>query len=363
MEIAVIGGGHGAYASAADLSEAGHRVRLWRRDAAALQPLIDGGTITVADHRGERAVPIALATTDLAAALDGAALIVVPLPANAQPALFRQMAPHLRDGQVVFIAPGTFGSYIFAQAMRDTGNDARVAFAETPTLPWFVRKHGPTSIAISGRTTELPTGVLPAALTDDAIAVIRQAFPAVIPAKDVLDIVLLNGGPMIHPALILMNAGPIEHFDRWDIHKEGTQPAIRAVHDAFDAERIAVREALGYPAPHWTLAEYYGEGVEKRSMYGAFAHIKLTDSGDWREKIDLRTHRYMREDIQLGLVLMASIGAFAGVPMPVTNGLIALASAVTGDDLMAIGRSLDNLGLGGLSRAEMAALLRDGPAR
>ena len=36
MKIAVLGGGHGCYAAAADLSEAGHEVRLWRRDAAAL---------------------------------------------------------------------------------------------------------------------------------------------------------------------------------------------------------------------------------------------------------------------------------------------------------------------------------------
>jgi opine dehydrogenase len=247
--------------------------------------------------------------------------------------------------------------------MRDAGNEAEVAFAETPTLPWFARKHGDAVVAISGRTVELPTGVLPSAATGRAIAVIRQAFPEVVPARDVLDIALLNGGPMIHPALILMNAGPIEHFDRWDIHKEGTQPAIRAVHDAFDAERIAVREALGYPAPHWTLAEYYGEAAEKRSMYGARAHVTLTGSGDWREKIDLRTHRYMREDIQLGLVLMASIGRLAGVAMPVTDGLLALASAVTGEDLFANGRSLANLGLGGLSEAGLATLLRDGPAR
>jgi hypothetical protein len=46
-----------------------------------------------------------------------------------------------------------------------------------------------------------------------------------------------------------MNAGPIEHFERWDIHKEGTQPAIRRVTDQLDSERIAVREALGYGAP------------------------------------------------------------------------------------------------------------------
>ena len=35
MKIAVLGGGHGAYAAAADLSQQGHEVRLWRRDAAA----------------------------------------------------------------------------------------------------------------------------------------------------------------------------------------------------------------------------------------------------------------------------------------------------------------------------------------
>ena len=36
MRIAVLGGGHGCYAAAADLSDAGHELRLWRRDAAAL---------------------------------------------------------------------------------------------------------------------------------------------------------------------------------------------------------------------------------------------------------------------------------------------------------------------------------------
>ena len=63
---------------------------------------------------------------------------------------------------------------------------------------------------------------------------------------DALSGALMNAGPIIHPPLIIMNAGPLEHFERWDIHKEGTQPAIRRVTDALDGERIAVREALGY---------------------------------------------------------------------------------------------------------------------
>ena len=59
---------------------------------------------------------------------------------------------------------------------------------------------------------------------------------------DALSGALMNAGPIIHPPLITMNAAPLEHFERWDIHKEGTQPATRRVTDALDAERIAVLE-------------------------------------------------------------------------------------------------------------------------
>ena len=69
------------------------------------------------------------------------------------------------------------------------------------------------------------------------------------PCGDALSGALMNAGPIIHPPLIVMNAGPIEHFERWDIHKEGTQTSIRRVTDALDAERIAVREGLGYGGP------------------------------------------------------------------------------------------------------------------
>ena len=54
MDIAILGGGHGCYAAAADLSEAGHRVRLWRRDAAALQPVVESGSIVLKDADGAR---------------------------------------------------------------------------------------------------------------------------------------------------------------------------------------------------------------------------------------------------------------------------------------------------------------------
>lgn len=68
MKIAVLGGGNGCYAAAAELSEKDHEVRFWRRDAAALKPVIDAGAITVKDWQGKRAVKIPLATADIGAA-------------------------------------------------------------------------------------------------------------------------------------------------------------------------------------------------------------------------------------------------------------------------------------------------------
>ena len=125
MKISVLGGGHGCYAAAVEMAEKGHQVRLWRRDAAALKQLLEIGSLTVRDYRGTRQVSVGhpgdlLTLTDnLAEALGDAQLVIVPLPSTSHDDLARQVAPHLHDGQVLFLPPGTFGSYLFAKAMAD----------------------------------------------------------------------------------------------------------------------------------------------------------------------------------------------------------------------------------------------------
>ena len=359
MDIAVVGGGHGCYAAAADLAEQGHGVRFWRRDAGAFAPVLSRQAITLKDYRGAREIPLELATTDLAAALDGAELVLSPLPATAQAGVAAALAPHLRDGQVVFIPPGTFGSYLMAKVVRDAGNGADLAFAEAGTLPYLARKHAADEIAITTRATRLPTGVFPASHAADAFAVLEQAFPAIERLSDGLDGALMNAGPIIHPPLIVMNAGPLQHFEHWDIHNEGTQPAIRATTDALDAERIAVREALGYGAPHFPLADHY-DPERPEWMYGNAAHERLTDSGDWREHIGLQTHRYMREDVACGLAFLVSVAEWAGVPCPVARGLLAICSAIVGEDLRSTGRTLEGMDLAGITKTEMRRLLTEG---
>lgn len=356
MRIAILGGGHGAYAAAADLSEKGHEIRLWRRDTAAFAPVLSGGAIRVIDADGSRTVEIAEPTTDIGVAVRGAELILIPSPASAQADIARAIAPHLEDGQVVFLPPGTFGSYIMDRIARESGSRAQVTYAETGTLPYLARKRAPDEVAITIRATRLPTGAYPAKRSDHAHEVIAQAYPAIEACEDALSAALMNAGPIIHPPLILLNAAPLQHFERWDIHHEGTQPAVRAVTNVLDSERIAVREALGYAAPHFPLADHYNSD---RWMYGD-AHKKLVESGDWREHIDLHHHRYMTEDVVLGLAFLDSVAQWAACEAPVTGGLLAVAGAILGKDLRQGPRTLGSLGLGKHSRDQMKALLWEG---
>lgn len=346
MRIAVLGGGNGGFAAAADFAEAGHDVTLWRTRAGE----VGDGHIRVRDAGGERATRVAM-TADLAAAVRGAALILAPAPATTHATLAPVLGALLTPGQVVFLTPGTLGSVILARAAP-----AGVAFAETGTLPWLARKHAADLVVITVRAKRLPTGIFPRALAPLAFPVLHAAFPGVIEdCGDALSGALMNAGPVIHPPLITMNAGPLEHFERWDIHKEGTQPAIRRVTDALDAERIAVREAWGYAAPHFPLANHYAkDGPEW--MYGRGSHDRLTDSGDWREKIVLTEHRYMREDVALGLSLLCDAGRAAGVATPLAAAFLAIGGAVCGQDFS----GLRTLAACGLPDADRGRLLEHG---
>ena len=223
------------------------RRRLWRRDNRRSRRIAPPAARSGQGFSGRREAKLALVTNDIGEAVRGAELILCPAPATAQADIAKRARATFADGQVVFLPPGTFGSMLFAKAAHDAGNRAEVAFAETGTLPWLTRKHGPFEAADHGARQAAADRRVSLALEgscaeDHRPGVSRRDRGC----GDALSGALMNAGPIIHPPLIIMNAGPLEHFERWDIHKEGTQVSIRRVTDALDDERIAVREALGY---------------------------------------------------------------------------------------------------------------------
>ena len=355
MRVAVLGGGHGAVATAGDLALRGHDVRLALRNRERfaelfatrrirLRGLIDGET-----EVGE-------VTDDHRAAVEGADLVVVPLPAYAQEAIAEQVAPALQPGQVVYLTTGTFGSYVFREALRRAGA-ADVPVAENATLPYGARLSGPAEVTVGLLAAHLPTGVYPASRTEEALAPIREVYPVTEPVEDALSAGLLNFDGALHAPLVFMNAGPIEWSDSFDIHVDGNPPSVVTVSVALDRERIALREALGYTSHHWPLEDLYSRVGE--TFYGVISRDRMERQSVWREKLDFH-HRYVTEDVGCGLALWSSLGRRLGVPTPLADVFLTLASTVNGEDYAATGRTLENLGLGGMSVAEVQEKLRTG---
>lgn len=358
-KVAVLGGGNGAFAMASDLSLQGHEVRMWSKFPNELEEIEKTHTIKVSGPliRGE--ARIALVTDKIGEAVRGANLICCPIPAFTQLDVADALLPCLEEGQVIFLSPGTFGSYLMYKHLRDRGCRKEIAVGETGTLPYLTRKVSPVESRIVVRACHLPTGIFPARKTGEAIEGIREVFPVVHPVEDGLSAALMNAGPIIHPPLIVLNTGPIEHPTPYDIHNEGTTPGIRKVIALLDEERIRVREALGYKPNHYPLEDYYDETRPQEWMYPRTAKKLLMESRLWYEKVDYR-HRYVTEDIACGLAFLNSVADFAGVEVPIARSLLSLAGAVAGTDFMKSGRTLESLGLSRVSRRDLEKILVEG---
>jgi opine dehydrogenase len=357
VNVAVFGGSNGGYATAADLALAGHRVRLWRRSAEALAPVVAAGAITLVAEERAGAARLERATTDVGEALEGAEVVIVALPATAHADVAERLAGRLTGKEVVLLTPGTLGSYVLARALARAGAALPFAFAETGTLPYLTRKTGPATVSAPVRAANLPVGVFPASRSRAALERIRALFPATRACVDALDAALTNAGPVIHPPLVLVNAASID-AGRFDIHAAGTSASARRLIDAVDAERVAARRGIGYPPPHYELATYYEAARAAEGLYGAGAREKVGASGLWSETLDYE-HRYVSEDVALGLTLFESAGRTGGVPTPAVSGLLGVFGALLGRDL-AGGRALDHLGLGDLTRREVVTLFHEG---
>lgn len=331
----MLGGGHGALAVAGDLALRGFRVHLALRNRSRFGALFESGRLKLCGAlQGE--AELASISDDHTAVARRADVILVPLPGTAQEAMAERLEGVLRQGTLVALLPGNLGSVVVRRRLPGA------VIAETATLPYGCRQRGEAAVAVALVAHHNPVGILPRSETDPALALLREFYPAVEPTEGVLSAALLNSNGALHAPLVLLNAGPIERLGAYDIHREGTTAGIRRVVEALDDERIGLRQALGLPAPHWPLADYYRDADW---FYGPGAWSQVQRHSVWREKVSFE-HRYLTEDLACGLALWSSLGGAVGFPTHLTDAFLAVGRALTGVDWRQAGRTLERLGLG-----------------
>lgn len=361
--VLILGGGNGGFALAVDLCLQGKSVMLWTRSRKTLGVLEDDPKIFYSGVLGEGGVTLAAAGTDLEELVPAAEAIVVALPATAHREVAEALAPHLSDPVPILLNPGgAFGALAFAQALRAAGHTGPLAIAETATLTHIARKLGPRAVRITSRLRELPAAAFPGRAGEELVR--RFDFlPMLRPVEHILVTAFANVNAVLHPPGMVLAAGWIEATGGdFYFYRDLAVPSVARLLARLDEERLAVAARYGIVLPSFVA---YFAALGSTSPEAAEANDYLRALRDSHPNHGLRAppdlaHRYITEDIPLGLVPWRDLARLAGVSTPVMAAIITLLSAATGRDLEAEGRTLDRLGLAGKTVAELLQFLREG---
>jgi len=365
-KIAVLGAGNGGQAAAADLTLRGFEVSLFEMEGFEqnLKPIQERGGIEIQvekrkEMEGCSSTPttfrvgvaregfakIRVISTDIREVVDGAELILVATTTAGHELMARRCAPYLQEGQTVVFLAGNASTLIITRLLKELGIKKGITLAETSCLPYNVRRMGPTSVRVFF-SRKWWCAAFPGKKTPQVFKSLDGVFD-LWPAASALHSGLINPNFMNHPAGTLLNIGAIENMERFggDFHmySMGVTPSVYRVMKAMDNEKLALCRKLGYPEV--PISEFH--------TYTSWAFGFSSGPNSMK-------HRYVTEDIPIGAVMYSSLGKMLGVPTPITDAFIAIASAVNETDYYKEGRTVEKLGIEGMTPKEINDYLETG---
>jgi opine dehydrogenase len=347
--IAVLGAGNGGVAIAGYLASQGHQVRLWNRTPERLRPFRDHSEIVLRGAVSARG-RLAVVTESIEEAIRGASVVMVATTSDAHEALGVDLATYAEDGQVYLLNPGrTGGAMAMWASMTPRLDGRRVFVAEAQSLVYACRASG-CEVNVIGAKTFVPVAAYPTRHTLHVVQTVRPLFGCFEAAPSVLHTGLENIGAMFHPAIVVFNAATIERGQPFYFYQDMT-PRIAAFLGRIDDERLALGRAFGlrlHALFDWIKLAY-------PATEGDTLCDRLRNNPAYHEiaaPTQLRS-RLLTEDVPTGLVPMCSLGEAVGVAMPLMRSLVDLSNALLDVDFWATGRTLDKLGLAGMSATEI----------
>jgi len=353
LKIAVLGAGHGGLAMAGHLALMGHKVNLFNRGEERLWGVKSSGSIEITGEV-EGFGKIALATTSVEDAIKDVEMIMVVVPANGHRWIAEQTAPYLVDGQIIVLHPGrTFGAIEFKQVLKRMNITADVIISEAQTFIYASRATGPSQVHIFRIKNSIPVASIRAHLIPSVISKLRQFYPQFVPGDNVFKTSFENIGSVFHPALCILNSGWIEHDSDYQFYYEGATASVTKVLEKIDEERVKVAEALGIraiSARQWLYMAYSAEG---NTLYEA-----MKRNNGYRGILAPKSLkvRYIEEDVPFSLVPIASTGRMLKVQTPTIDSVIHLGSQLNDCDYWSQGRTVESLGIAGMSVRDLRLL-------
>jgi len=371
--VAVLGGGNGGHAVAANLSLAGFKVNFFElpQFAESFERVLRTKEIRIEGVSIDGVAKLNSATTDIQQAIKDAEVIFVITPAFGHKTMAEICAPFVQDGQVIVLMPGSGGSLEFAKIFKEKKVKQEITFAESCTLPYGARLKGAGHVSVFINALILPTGVFPSKRTGEVISRLKQFYPTMLPAKDVLEAAINNPNPVAHPVATLLNAARIEHSrGEFYLYAEGMTPSVARTYESLNEERLSICKGMEYKLYHWNDLDFkdYNLGeTEEECRYrilntsmdaafgkdGIYAGIKMKGPEHLKD-------RYMTEDVPYGMVLLSTLGDILKIPTPTHDAVIQLASVINRTNYWKTGRGVNQLGLSRLNKQGLKQFLLTG---
>ncbi|KLV03446.1 nopaline dehydrogenase [Photobacterium aquae] len=360
--VAVIGSGNAGLTAAYHFTLQGADVCLYGA-AGFDQPLTDieqrGGIEALASfndvslsYAGFQAID--KISRDLAETLAYADLIVMPVPSFAQEPLFTNMLPHLRNGQILMLMPGNYGSLVLNRIKHEQGyDDLDITFVDAISIPWATRIVGPAELAILGMKEFLPVAALPAHRTAEAIKALQPVMPLPLtPLGNVIEAGLENINFGGHPLLTTLNMGLLENFDgQFNYYKDCCSVSTAKAAAVMENERLAIGAALGLSLKPELEAMNALYAMDCKDVY----EVNRTSEthGKLNSAPNSASNRYITEDAAYLLVPCYEFAQLSGIDTPMLTACLHIDNAYNDTDYFVTGRTLEKMGLDNLTAKEI----------
>ena len=362
----VCGAGNGGHAMAAELALKGYDVKVFDfpEFENALIPIREKKGITVlsdidnfTNGKGEHFADIPIATTDADEALADTDIVMIVAPAYAHDRFINEFCGRLRNGQTVVLNPGGLGGAIQFKAALQNAGTPDVRISETATMLYSCRLKGPAHVHVGGKKIQLLLGTFPNVDTPTVLESLKDAYPEFVPAKNALETGFSRPSIAMHPVPVIMNTTKIEQMGAYAYKAYDITPTIARVIEAIDRERMEILETLDMkPAPLKDMLTLH-YGTTGKDFYETVTHVPAYQNHNAPPEIN---YRYITEDVPFIDVPAVQLGNALGIPVPMLTAVVHFANAMLGTDFWQSGRSLEKLGLAGLSKEQIIEFLETG---
>lgn len=394
MPIAVLGAGAVGKTCAADCSLSGQKVRLYDMMPFAEKTLrnvketgieIDGTQRNYYNFKRSGIAEIEIVTTDIKEAVSGAGIIIIAMAALGHERLFKDLIPHLENGQIIHIFTDNFGTILLRKLMKEMKSDKNVIIGGWSSAPYGTRVETAGGFVfpkclIKYRAISLRGATLPMTDIDNFMesvkymgcldAITNGKGPA--KANTVLDVGFSNINPVIHVPATLLGVSTMENWGKifGDFDKSGYSmyahalcPSICEVQYQFYNEEIALADTIGVDLDRYEYEDFFSRRSVLSLEYMGKGNMILpldeptTEANTGPNSIH---HRYLTEDVPVGCKIYHELGLKFNVKTPVIDSMIVLASAMHKKDFLKEGYSLEYLGLADLNKKQLLSYLQSG---